>query len=186
MKILIVNSAPHTREFIDPILELLNNAATNYEIVNFDNIPLELNVYDGVIITATPKGNDIVDIHLPYFEFIKNTTIPILGICHGHQIIGVLNGSKLIRNKESEDGISTIDILADDPIFDGFSKRFEVEQHHNKSISLPKDFLLLAGSKKCKIQVIKHKIKLIYSVQFHAERSPLIIHNFLNIIKGDA
>ncbi|MFC2137735.1 type 1 glutamine amidotransferase [Bacteroidota bacterium] len=184
MKILIINSTPHTREFVDPIKNSLTKNNFSFEIVNYNNIPLNLNNYNGIIISASPKGNDIVDSQLQYFEWIKKIDVPILGICHGHHIIGVLHGSELIRNAQKEEGMSVIEVIESDPFFDGFKKNITVEQHHNDSISLPMDFYLLASSKKCKVQVIKHKTKSIYSVQFHCEKTPELILNFLKIIQG--
>jgi len=182
MNILIINSAPYTSDFVDPIKDTLNKNAVNFKTVNYNNIPFYINNYNGIIISASPMGDDIVGTQLPYYEWIKKSDIPILGICHGHHIIGVLHGSELIKNTQQEEGICLIDIMRDDPIFAGFKKTMIVEQHHNKSISLPLNFILLASSDKCKVQVIKHKIKPVYSVQFHAEKYPEILFNFLKII----
>lgn len=184
MKTLIVNSAPYTFHFVDPIARTLEKVDELFEVVNYDTIPTDLQNYNSVIISASPKGNNIVNAQLPYFEWIKNEFIPILGICHGHQIIGVLFGSELIRDNQSEDGIFIVDILINDFLFEGLGNPLEVEQHHNNSITLPQNFNLLATSPRCKVQVIKHKQRPIYSTQFHCENFPKLILNFNNISKG--
>ena len=57
-----------------------------------------------------------------------------------------------------------------------------VNQKHKDSISLPEEFVLLAHSDKCKVQVMKHRTRPVYSTQFHAELSnSLIIENFIAI-----
>lgn len=184
MKTLLINSAPYTREFVDPIMKVLNEADISVNLIDYHNIPSNLNLFDGVIISASPKGDDIVETHIPYYQWIKNFQRPILGICHGHQFIGVMYGAKLIRDEQSEEGEFLIDIKENNPLFKGYCKSFMVEQHHNNSITLPKNFTLLASSKNCKVQAMVHKEKPIYTTQFHAEKNPDIILNFIKIVEN--
>lgn len=181
MKILLINSAPQTKEFVDPIMEVLNKADIFVKLINYNEIPSNLALFDGVIISASPRGDDIVDAHIPYYQWIKNFQKPILGICHGHQFIGVMYGAKLIRDEQSEEGEFSIDIKENNPLFNGFTKSFKVEQHHNNSITLPEDFKLLASSERCEVQVMGHKEMPLYTAQFHAEKNPDIILNFIKI-----
>ena len=184
MKILIINSAPYTDEFVEPIVRTIIKAAVKSELVGYDNIPEDLDCYGGVIISASPKGDDIIHAHLPYYQWIRSSLKPILGICHGHQFIGVLYGSDLIINKQSEDGEHLVSIEEDNPLFAGYERSFKVEQHHKDSITLPEEFRLLASSMRCRVQAMVHQVRPIYTVQFHAENNPRIILNFAEIAKG--
>jgi len=195
MKILIVNNAePSNNDFVSPIenilhapsVDILLEASVETETISYSNlVGQDLSPYSGVILSASPGGDDIVENHLRFYEWIKSYDKPILGICSGHQIIGRLYGSELIRETQQEIGDLEVYITKDDPIFDGLNKRFTVRQAHNDSITLPTDFALLASSDKCEVQVMKHKSKPIYTTQFHVEAlNPEIILNYLDIVKN--
>ena len=144
-----------------------------------------LNLSPVLFMSGSPRGNDIVEHHLPFFEWIKSCRKPILGICAGHHIIGYLYGSELLRSKEPEAGDYKVKMLINDRIFNGMEKAFEVKQMHNDSITLPENFILLATSKTCKNQLMKHREKPLYTCQFHPEYyNLLLIENFLSLCKN--
>ncbi|MDX1776898.1 MAG: gamma-glutamyl-gamma-aminobutyrate hydrolase family protein [Desulfobulbales bacterium] len=182
MKILAINSAPYTEEFVEPIIQCLAEAGVKSETVGYRNIPSNLEPYAGIIISASPKGNDIVASHIPYFHWIKKCSIPVLGICHGHQVMGVVHGADLIMHEQSEDGECLVIIEKDTSLFVGLGMNFKVVQHHDYYITLPDDFKLLASSSRCRVQAMVHNSKPLYSVQFHAEKKPQIIKNFIKMI----
>ncbi len=183
MELLIINSAPNTEEFVGPIIKTLAHTGIRTKLVPCDTIPGNLDRYCGLIISASPRGDDIVYDHLPYFQWIRNFTKPALGICHGHQVIGVLHGAKLIRDKQGEEGECVVNLEEPDPLFAGYEKSFKAEQHHKDSITLPDEFKLIASSARCRVQSMVHRTKSMYTVQFHAENDPKIILNFTEIIK---
>jgi GMP synthase (glutamine-hydrolysing) len=184
MRVLIFNNAEKgIKEFTEPVESIVDNLGREWVTVEYaDSIQKATNHYDAIILSASPFGNDIVDHNKPYYSWIPQEPKPILGICAGHHIIGRLFGSVLIRDQEREVGNCTVIIDKMDPLFDGVEKSFAVRQNHKDSISLPEDFVLLAHSEKCKVQVMKHRARPIYSTQFHAELSnSLLIENFLAI-----
>ena len=185
MQILIINSAPRTGEFVDPIIKTLTESGIESELLGYDNIPENLDPYSGIIISASPMGDDIVYKHQPYFQWIRECHKPILGSCHGHQLIGVMYGADLIRDKQREDGEHLVNIEEDTPLFRGYEGSFKVEQHHKNSIILPDEFRLLASSPRCRVQAMVHQTQPIYTAQFHIENDPKILLNFAEIAKAD-
>lgn len=184
MRILLVNNAEkNRREFVEPI-ELLFHDKILFDSIEYSEIPkARLEDYSAIISSASPRGNDIVETHARVYEWVKTTDKPFLGICAGHQIIGRLFGAQIIRNKEQEIGDLPVSVDVEDPIFAGLGKTFLVRQGHNDSITIPEQFTLLAHSDKCKVQVMKHHEKPIYSCQFHAEvLNPKLILNFVKMI----
>lgn len=184
MKILIVNNAEkNRREFVEPIERLFHGKDIPFDSIEYSEMPnARLDDYGGFISSASPRGNDIVENHTRFYEWVKTTEKPFLGICAGHQIIGKLFGAQLIRDKEQEIGDVLVYVDAEDPIFAGLGKAFLARQGHNDAITLPKEFILLAHSDKCKVQVMKHDSKPIYSCQFHAEiLNQKLILNFVKI-----
>src|SRR5688572_14043371 len=56
----------------------------------------------GIIFSGSPTMFTEAD-HKPYvekFSFVKAGKIPTLGICFGHQLMGILHGAKIFRGVE--------------------------------------------------------------------------------------
>ncbi len=99
---------------------------------------------------------------------IKNSSIPIVGICLGFQLIAYIYGSNLIKSKGEYQTIVDFNIIENDFIFNDLSN-FKVYEAHNWKIDkVPKDFIVLAESDEA-IQIIKHKNREVYGFQFHPE-----------------
>ncbi len=184
--ILIVNNAePGIREFAEPIEKIIEETGFVSKFIEYEQcLNFDFSKFDGAILTGSPQGDDIVDHHLPYFRWIKNFEKPILGICAGHHITGFMYGSKLLRSEEPESGDFEASIVKDDPLFKGMPIKFKVKQMHNDSITLPDNFELLATSKTCRNQLMKHKNKPLYTCQFHPEYyNHELIRNFISLCR---
>jgi len=183
-KILIINSAEKgITEFVEPIHSIVDSAGYTYDSIEYSDIPAtDVSRYTGVVISGSPRGDDIVDHHLPFFKWIKDCKVPVFGFCAGHHITGVLYGASLIRDTEKEVGDFPIYIDRADPIFNGFSEPIIVRQNHHDSITLPETFVLLAHSDRCGVSMMRHPTFPIYTSQFHPEiLNPPMILNFLKI-----
>jgi len=185
--ILIINNAEKgITEFTRPLEKIVTETGCSSETIEYsDNPDTDFNSADGILLSGSPQGDDIVEHHLPFFQWLKESEKPVLGICAGHHITGYLYGSELLREKEPESGNYMVAILKDDPLFWGLPQKFTVKQMHNDSISLPSGFELLATSKTCHNQIMKHRSKPIYTCQFHPEfYNHQLIHNFLKITEA--
>lgn len=184
--ILIINNAEAgITEFSEPIEEIVSVAGNTFVSIEYkDCLSANFNDFDGIILTGSPQGDDIVEHHLPWFRWINECEKPVLGICAGHHITGFIHGAELLRNIEPESGDFEVEIIKDDPIFNEVPKIFEVKQMHNDSITLPEDFILLVTSGTCKNQLMRHKRKPLYTCQFHPEfHNHKLILNFLELCK---
>ncbi|MFN5415851.1 MAG: type 1 glutamine amidotransferase [Flavobacteriia bacterium] len=152
----------------------------------FDLPNTDLSKFDGIIISGAPILITEVDT-LPYlncFSWVKTYEKPIFGICFGHQMLGMIHGGFAARQKEDRDW-QTIEQYEESPLFNKLPQEFEMMEDHCECISVPHDFILLAGSDACVNEAMQHKTKPFYGVQFHPEVSGnhgfLIIENFVNI-----
>jgi len=183
---LIVNNAEAgITEFVQPVQRILEQAGFLSEIAEYrDCHAIRVEEYDGVILSGSPRGDDIVEHHQPYFQWIKIYEKPVFGICAGHHIAGCLYGAKYLRGEEAERGQMAVAILKDDPVFKGLSRQFSVQQMHNDSITLPVGFIHLAQSETCFNQAMRHAGKPLYTVQFHPEYlNPEILLNFAGLCR---
>ena len=122
-------------------------------------------------------------------ELIKNATVPLLGVCLGHQAIGAAFGGSVIKAQEIFHGkLSQVEHNKEN-IFKGIDSPYSVVRYHSLIIekdSLP-DELKITGVLKDNpeiIMAIEHKDKPIYGVQFHPESIETdfgmkLIENFL-------
>ena len=122
-------------------------------------------------------------------ELIKNATVPLLGVCLGHQAIGAAFGGNIIKAPEIFHGKLSEVEHNNENIFKGIDSPYSVVRYHSLIIekdSLP-DELKITGVLKDNpeiIMAIEHKDKPIYGVQFHPESIETdfgmkLIQNFL-------
>lgn len=135
-----------------------------------------------------------------FSRFIRETRTPVLGICGGHQLIGLSFGAHVVtldnqqqhenRNKRSfEYQYRFIRIIeSGDPIFQGINDSesgiwqdytreaniLRVWQNHGLQLDqVPEGFKLIATAYLCRNQMMVKRTdgQLIYTVQFHLEKS---------------
>ena len=124
---------------------------------------------------------------LKHFESLSAHTIPVLGICFGHQVIGLLYGAEVTMGKEDRD-LREMEILQIDPLFTGLLTENTFKEDHTEVVSLPDDFIPLARSSRCSNEAMMHSTLPLYSVQFHPESSgsagQKLIKNFLTLVEN--
>lgn len=124
-------------------------------------------------------------------ELIKNATVPLLGVCLGHQAIGAAFGGNIIKAPEIFHGKLSEVEHNNENIFKGIDSPYSVVRYHSLIVekdSLP-DELKITGVLKDNpeiIMAIEHKEKPIYGVQFHPESIETafgmkLIENFLTL-----
>ena len=126
-------------------------------------------------------------------EILNNTdelgNIPILGICLGHQAIGMNFDGKIKRLENPLHGkTSEITVLSENSVlFKNLPKKFKVMRYHSLYVDdIPEDLEVTAKSEDGVAMAVEHKSKNIFGIQFHPESifteyGKNMIRNFLNI-----
>ena len=126
-------------------------------------------------------------------EILNNTdelgNIPILGICLGHQAIGMNFGGEIKRLENPLHGkTSEITVLSENSIlFKNLPKKFKVMRYHSLYVDdIPETLEVTAKSEDGIAMAVEHKSKNIFGIQFHPESifteyGKNMIRNFLNI-----
>jgi len=151
--------------------------------------PRYLDAYDVVILSG---GHAIsVRRHMKEFareiEFVRRREKPLLGICLGFEIIAAAFGGALKEMPGRETGIVKIHGTASDPILHN-AENISVYEGHRWALSeAPKELACIAYSRDG-AEIIRHRAKPIYGLQFHPEISrrndgQQVFENFLKIAK---
>ena len=179
--IYIINFGSKKTPFIS---EMVSSLGYENKVFTWDQTNgIDLEEADGIIFSGSPVYLTEVS-HKPYHDrygFICTANVPVLGICFGHQVVGILHGAQIFRGEEIADNME-IKILKDDPLFEGLSNPTVMAQDHTEGITLPNGFIHLATSSLYPNEGMKHESKTIYGVQFHPEVSgengKILIGNF--------
>ena len=125
-----------------------------------------------IVLSPGPKHPKNSKVCLEILQQIDN--IPILGICLGHQALGLVNGATVARLSEPLHGKTSEITVTDENsvLFRGLPKNFEVMRYHSLYVSkrgLPDTLKVTALSTDGVIMAMEHRWKPIYSIQFHPE-----------------
>lgn len=126
-------------------------------------------------------------------QFIDQLSIPILGICAGHQYMARHFGGAAAPGG-SEFGASKLILngAADSGLFEGVPKESTVwESHHDEVSVVPADFEILGSSEKCRVQAMRHRERPVFGLQFHpevehSEYGATIFRNFVRLCEAHA
>jgi GMP synthase (glutamine-hydrolysing) len=165
----------HYLEFVKPIEDILGNNNVKFKSVHYKEISSEqISQSKKIIIPGTSlKDNSFLN-NIDRFQWILEYNNPILGICGGMHILGLLYKGKLKKQQE----IGLTEVIFHKPYLGFFGLR-EVYELHNFFVE-SSEYLIFANSNNCP-QAIKHKNKDFYGVLFHPEvRNKNLIVNFVN------
>ncbi len=98
--------------------------------------------------------------------------IPILGVCLGHQSIGVAFGGRVVRAQQLMHGKTSVIQHRGVGVFHGLPQDLTVNRYHSLAIersTCPEELEVTAWSEDGEIMAVRHKHLSIQGVQFHPE-----------------
>ncbi len=144
---------------------------------------------ESIVISPGPGRPDDAGISK---EVIKKFagSVPILGVCLGHQCIGEVFGGKVAVAKRLMHGKTSLVYHNKKGIFKSIKSPFIATRYHSLIIerkNLPECLEIIARTKKDEIMGIKHKEYNVWGVQFHpesilTEAGKRLLKNFINIV----
>ena len=125
---------------------------------------------------------DLIRLHAP---------VPLLGVCLGHQALGVAFGATVDRAPRLMHGKTSPVRHTDIGVFEGLPNPFEATRYHSLEVkegTLPPEVEPLAWSDDGTLMGMRHKELPYWGVQFHPESvltgsGPHLLANFLEICR---
>jgi GMP synthase (glutamine-hydrolysing) len=104
-------------------------------------------------------------------SWIDRATVPVLGICVGHQFLARHFGGRVAKADAPEYGRVTVEVdRPDHPLFEGVPPKFTVWSSHTDQVSeLPPGWIGVAHSSACRVQGMVHPTRPLWGLQFHPE-----------------
>jgi len=103
-------------------------------------------------------------------EYLDQATIPILGICAGHQFMAVHLGGAAGPSAIPEFGKTIIHIDDRNELFREVPDSIQAWESHNDEVTrVPPGFRALAHSENCRVQAMASDAKPLLGLQFHPE-----------------
>ncbi len=126
---------------------------------------------DGIVLSPGPCDPDRAGICLDVIAKAPDT-LPILGVCLGHQSIGQIFGGKVISAKEIMHGKTSAVSHDGTGLFKDLPSPFTATRYHSLAVepeSLPDCLHVTATTPDGEIMGLAHKTRPVHGVQFHPE-----------------
>ncbi len=171
MKILLIDNYD---SFTYNLYHYFSSLKCKVDVYRNDKIKIEKikkKKYQKIVISPGPGNPKQAGSCLKIVKYFYKT-IPILGVCLGHQIIGQVFKSKIVVAKKMMHGKTSIIKHNGDGLFRGIKKNISATRYHSLIIdrkSLGKDLIITAETFDKTIMGIMHNKYNVHGVQFHPE-----------------
>jgi anthranilate synthase component 2 len=183
--ILIVD---HYDSFTYNLVQLVESLGRPTEVVRSDAEPAESLVErrpDAVILSPGPGRPEDAGVFTSLLSLLPDVT-PVLGVCLGHQALGIAFGGVVDRETPVH-GKASLIFHKGKGIFEGVTDPFEAGRYHSLVVlrkRLPEELELTAWTEEGLVMAAQHRSLPRYGVQFHPEsiltpEGPRIVENFL-------
>lgn len=160
--------------FVFNLARYVAELGRDYRVVRNDKITLDeiaaLNP-SHIILSPGPCSPTEAGISLSLVSRFLSS-IPILGVCLGHQAIGQACGGNVLRAKTPKHGKSSLIYHDAKGLFQDLPNPFKVARYHSLIIEdegFPECLTVTARTAENEIMAIKHREYPVFGVQFHPE-----------------
>jgi anthranilate synthase/aminodeoxychorismate synthase-like glutamine amidotransferase len=140
-----------------------------------------------IVISPGPGRPESAGISIAVIRRFGSST-PILGVCLGHQSIGIAFGGSVVRASQLMHGKTSTVTHDGTGLFRGISQPFTAGRYHSLIVAdpLPADLEATARTEDGTIMGMRHRSLPIHGVQFHPEsvltgQGHQVLQNFLEL-----
>jgi len=188
MRVLIIDNYD---SFTFNLVQLFGELGVASDVVKNDEISAaQAAAYDGSAIVISPGPCTPNDAGIS-LEVIARSSLPMFGVCLGHQAIGQAFGGTVARANRRMHGRTSPIYHEQSSLFLGIESPFEATRYHSLIVdrhSLPDCLTITAWTEEGDIMALSHTLKPIHGVQFHPEsilttRGSSIVRNWVNTLR---
>ena len=157
------------------LVQLIEVLGAEAEVVRNDVEPAEALAArgpDGVVLSPGPGTPERAGVTLDAVRCFAARGTPVLGVCLGHQAIGVAFGGSVARARVPRHGKSVAIRHDGAGVFHGLADPFEAALYHSLVVDeerLPAALQITARSPEGEVMGVRHRELPLEGVQFHPE-----------------
>lgn len=157
------------------LVQLIEVLGADVEVVRNDALPAEALAArgpDGVVLSPGPGTPERAGVTLDAVRCFAARGTPVLGVCLGHQAIGVAFGGSVARARVPRHGKSVAIRHDGAGVFRSLADPFEAALYHSLVIDeqrLPAALQITARSPEGEVMGVRHRELPLEGVQFHPE-----------------
>ena len=159
--------------FVFTIVGYLQQLGAECEVVRNDAVtPDEAVGYDGVLVSPGPGTPEEAGVSMAMIRACADRSQPMLGVCLGHQALGVVFGATVCRAPELLHGKTSRVSHDGTGVLQGLPSPFTATRYHSLTIdppTLPGELLANGHTESGVIMAVRHESLPLHGVQFHPE-----------------
>lgn len=158
--------------FVFNLVQYLQQLGESVEVVRNDQVTVEQAAeYDGILLSPGPGVPADAGI-CPVLIRELGDSVPIFGVCLGHQAIAEAYGAKVSRAPELLHGKTSLVNHSTEGVFTDLPSPFTATRYHSLAVepdSVPPELEVTATTDSGVIMGIRHREYPVVGVQFHPE-----------------
>jgi para-aminobenzoate synthetase component 2 len=159
--------------FVFNLVQYLAQLGADCTVVRNDEVTAdEASKYDGVLISPGPGTPDKAGISIAMIKYCAEKSIPLFGVCLGHQAIGEAFGATVSRAPELLHGKTSKVIHQGQGVFAKLPSPFTATRYHSLAVerdTVPEVLEITGSTESGVVMSLRHKNLPIEGVQFHPE-----------------
>ncbi|MEO3937379.1 aminodeoxychorismate/anthranilate synthase component II [Dermatophilaceae bacterium Soc4.6] len=159
--------------FVFTIVGYLQQLGAECDVVRNDACsPADGADYDGVLVSPGPGTPEEAGVSMAMIEACAGRAQPMLGVCLGHQALGVVMGATVGRAPELLHGKTSKVHHDGTGVLEGLASPFTATRYHSLTIdppTLPATLLANGHTDSGLIMAVRHETLPLHGVQFHPE-----------------
>jgi para-aminobenzoate synthetase component 2 len=169
-KILVVDNYD---SFVFNLVQYLQQLGAECTVVRNDAVAAtEASKYDGVLISPGPGTPEKAGISVEMIQYCAQHSIPLFGVCLGHQAIGVAFGATVSRAPELLHGKTSLVYHQQEGVLVDIPSPFTATRYHSLCVekdSVPDTLHITGSTDSGLVMSMQHTTLPIQGVQFHPE-----------------
>ena len=156
------------------LVQYLGELGARVEVFRNDQIDVEgirARRPDGLVLSPGPCTPSEAGVTLEAIRALAGS-LPILGVCLGHQAIGQAFGGKVVRNRRIVHGKPSPVVHRGRGLYAGLPSPFQAGRYHSLVVerrSLPRALAVTSWTREGEIMGLRHRRLDVEGVQFHPE-----------------